>query len=73
MEEVKRHVYSHYDRCLKQRFYNSELAKGLGPQTGAAEVDWETTYFVQHQPESSMEDDLGLEVEFRSVSGLKLV
>ncbi|URE00319.1 1-aminocyclopropane-1-carboxylate oxidase [Musa troglodytarum] len=67
MEEVKRHVYSHYDKCLKERFYDSELAKGLGPQTDAAEVDWETTYFVQHQPESSMEDDLGLGVEFREV------
>nr|XP_009400531.2 PREDICTED: 1-aminocyclopropane-1-carboxylate oxidase 1 [Musa acuminata subsp. malaccensis] len=65
MEEMKRHVYSHYDKCLKERFYDSELAKGLGPQTDAAEVDWETTYFVQHQPESSTEDDLGLGVEFR--------
>lgn len=68
MEKVKRLVYSHYDEHLKESFYNSELARGLGPQTNAGEVDWETTYFVQHQPVSNAEKFIhhGLEFKLRS-------
>ncbi|WOK98609.1 hypothetical protein Cni_G07321 [Canna indica] len=67
MEKVKQHVYSHYDKFLKQKFYNSELAQGLGPQTNPSEVDWETTYFLQHPPESNVEHFVDHGDEFREI------
>ncbi|NP_001290515.1 1-aminocyclopropane-1-carboxylate oxidase 1 [Elaeis guineensis] len=65
MEKVKGLVNSHYEEYLKQSFYESELAMGLGPQTQSSEADWESTYFIQHQPESNNIHDIpGHEIEF---------
>ncbi|XP_038987194.1 1-aminocyclopropane-1-carboxylate oxidase 1-like isoform X2 [Phoenix dactylifera] len=65
MEKVKRLVNSHYEEFLKQSFYESELAKELGPLTKASEVDWQSTYFIRHQPESNDVNDVpGHEIEF---------
>lgn len=62
MEEVKRFVYGHYEEHLENKFYASDLAKNL--QTGGPDdsnhvsdqVDWETTYFVQHRPKNNLAD-----------------
>ncbi|KAG6504107.1 1-aminocyclopropane-1-carboxylate oxidase 1-like [Zingiber officinale] len=67
MEKVKQLVYSHYDEHLKESFYSSELARGLGPQTNAGDVDWETTYFVQHQPVSNAGKFIHHGLEFKEV------
>uniref|UniRef100_A0A6V7QTI7 1-aminocyclopropane-1-carboxylate oxidase n=1 Tax=Ananas comosus var. bracteatus TaxID=296719 RepID=A0A6V7QTI7_ANACO len=62
---VKKFANAHYEDFLKQKFYNSELAKGLGPQTKAAEVDWECTYYLQHQPVCNINDFPDITAEFR--------
>ncbi|KAG1367572.1 1-aminocyclopropane-1-carboxylate oxidase 1 [Cocos nucifera] len=65
MGKIKGLVNSHYEEYLKQSFYESELAKELGPQTKSSEADWESTYFIQHQPESHNAHDIpGHEIEF---------
>lgn len=62
MEEVKRFVYGHYEEHLEKKFYASDLAKNLqagGPDDSnhvSDQVDWETTYFVQHRPKNNLAD-----------------
>lgn len=62
MEEVKRFVYGHYEEHLENKFYASDLAKNLqggGPDDSnhvSDQVDWETTYFVQHRPKNNLAD-----------------
>lgn len=70
MDKVKQLVYSHYDSCLKESFYSSELARGLGPQTNASDVDWESTYFLHHHPESNTKTMADHGAEFRLISFL---
>ncbi|KAL5227933.1 hypothetical protein ABZP36_016198 [Zizania latifolia] len=63
MEEVKRFVYGHYEEHLEGSFYSSDLAKNLqlrkdndGDGGASDQVDWETTYFIQHRPKSNVAD-----------------
>ncbi|KAL6881988.1 hypothetical protein ACP4OV_011460 [Aristida adscensionis] len=61
MDEVKRFVYGHYEEHLERKFYASDLAKDLqaGRYDGdvaSDEVDWETTYFIQHRPKNNVAD-----------------
>lgn len=65
MDKVKDFVNCHYDKYLDKSFVDSDLAKELGPKTDASEVDWESTYFLQHQPKSNIEDFPEIGAEFR--------
>ncbi|CAL4956056.1 unnamed protein product [Urochloa decumbens] len=62
MDAVKRFVYGHYEEHLEAKFYASDLARNLpaaaGDGSGAPsdEVDWESTYFMQHRPKSNAAD-----------------
>ncbi|KAM0844097.1 hypothetical protein ACQ4PT_057297 [Festuca glaucescens] len=66
MEEVKRFVYGHYDDQLEDKFYASCLAKDLqaavdpGPEDSnkpvSDQVDWESTYFIRHNPNNNVAD-----------------
>ncbi|KAI4377433.1 hypothetical protein MLD38_015057 [Melastoma candidum] len=53
MEKVKSLVKSHYEQNLKANFYESEIASQL--VTGRnSKTDWETTFFISHQPNSNI-------------------
>lgn len=63
MEEVKRFVYGHYEEHLEAKFYASALAMDLEAATRgdtdekpSDEVDWESTYFIQHHPKTNVAD-----------------
>ncbi|KAF8740836.1 hypothetical protein HU200_013717 [Digitaria exilis] len=53
MEEVKRFLYAHYEEHLEAKFYASNLAVSLSadgdePSNVKVDVDWDSTYFIQH-------------------------
>ncbi|WOL08167.1 1-aminocyclopropane-1-carboxylate oxidase 1-like [Canna indica] len=56
MEKVKEAVNQHYEMSMKESFYNSEMAKALGPKTNASDVDWESSFFYRHQPDCNFDD-----------------
>lgn len=61
MEKVKNLVNSHYENNLKASFYESEVAKKLG-NGRASNVDWESSFFISHRPQSNIH-------EFQNLSG----
>ncbi|KAJ3671145.1 hypothetical protein LUZ60_008571 [Juncus effusus] len=65
MDKVKDFVNCHYEKYSKNNFFESDLAKGLGPQTNPLEVDWESTYFLQHEPKSNIDEFQQIGPEFR--------
>lgn len=56
MDEVTALVNQHYEESMKESFYGSEAAKELGPNIQASEVDWESSFFYRHQPDSNIDD-----------------
>lgn len=65
MDKVRDFVNCHYDKYLEKSFFDSDLVKELGLKTNALEVDWESTYFLQHHPKSNIEDFPEIGAEFR--------
>ena len=57
MERVKELVNTHYEQNLKQQFYESEIAKRLESEglASSGDVDWESSFFIWHRPDSNME------------------
>ncbi|XP_010925427.1 1-aminocyclopropane-1-carboxylate oxidase 1 [Elaeis guineensis] len=56
MDKVKGLVNQHYEESMKVSFYSSDLAKELGCHIKASEVDWESSFFYRHQPDSNIDD-----------------
>ncbi|XP_023537377.1 1-aminocyclopropane-1-carboxylate oxidase 1 [Cucurbita pepo subsp. pepo] len=53
LEKVKLLVNTHYDETMKDKFYDSEMAKNLG-KIQLFDVDWESTFFISHKPTSNI-------------------
>ncbi|KAL4308435.1 hypothetical protein GQ457_01G043330 [Hibiscus cannabinus] len=63
MDTVEKHTKEHYKKCMEQRFKEMVASKGLD-QLAQSEIDgldWESTFFVRHLPESNVNEipDLG--------------
>lgn len=56
MEAVKQLVKQHYEESMRESFYESGLAQGLRRGTKASDVDWETSFFYRHRPDSNIND-----------------
>lgn len=56
MHKIKGLVNKYYGQNMKKNFYNSEMAKTLGPDKVASNVDWECSFMYRHQPESNIHD-----------------
>ncbi|GLT47839.1 hypothetical protein SLA2020_369980 [Shorea laevis] len=65
MEKVKQLVNSYYDENLKQRFYESEIAKSLKNKDNTSEIDWESTFFIWHRPTSNINEIPNLSEDLR--------
>ncbi|KAH7657469.1 Aminocyclopropanecarboxylate oxidase protein [Dioscorea alata] len=66
MEEVKKHVNLHYEENMIKNFYNSDMVKELETHTGAmVDGDWESSFFIWHQPNSNLDGIPNLKQEFR--------
>lgn len=68
MEKVKQLVNSHYEEKLKPRFYESDVAKKLKTNGTISDVDWESTFFIWHRPDSNINNIADLSKDLRSVN-----
>ncbi|OVA08462.1 Oxoglutarate/iron-dependent dioxygenase [Macleaya cordata] len=68
MEKVKSLVNLHYEECMKRRFYESEIAKGLESRGApSVDADWESSYFIWHRPRAKFDESINLSDELRKV------
>ncbi|KAJ0964457.1 hypothetical protein J5N97_025595 [Dioscorea zingiberensis] len=66
MEEVKKQVNVHYEDYMVKSFYNLDTVKELESCTSAAlDGDWESSFFIWHQPNSNIDGIPNLKQEFR--------
>ncbi|MBA0703290.1 hypothetical protein Goari_027481 [Gossypium aridum] len=54
MEKVKEMVNGYYDENLKEKFYESEMSKSLNKNEKISDMDWESTFFICHRPDSNI-------------------
>ncbi|KAJ1386940.1 Oxoglutarate/iron-dependent dioxygenase [Sesbania bispinosa] len=56
----------HYRKCMEQRFKEVMASKGLGDvQAELKDMDWETTFFLRHLPDSNISEIPDLSEEYR--------
>ncbi|XVE98004.1 hypothetical protein REPUB_Repub03eG0068000 [Reevesia pubescens] len=56
MEKVKQLVNTYYGENLKESFYESEIVKSLKNKENISNMDWESTFFIWHQPKSNINE-----------------
>ncbi|GLU18170.1 hypothetical protein SLE2022_344840 [Rubroshorea leprosula] len=68
LDTVERLTKGHYRRCMEQRFREMVEMKGLeAVQSEVGDLDWESTFFLKHLPESNISEIPDLEEEYRKV------
>ncbi|XVF81563.1 hypothetical protein PTKIN_Ptkin15bG0164500 [Pterospermum kingtungense] len=68
LDTVERLTKEHYKKCMEQRFKELVASKALeGLQAEVTDMDWESTFFLRHLPESNMADIPDLADEYRKV------
>ncbi|KAG9455728.1 hypothetical protein H6P81_000236 [Aristolochia fimbriata] len=69
VDKFKRLVNQHYEEQMKPCFYQSDMAKGVlqNNQTSvnSSDADWETSFFVRHQPKSNIDELTDLSDDLR--------
>lgn len=66
MDKVERLTKGHYNKCMEQRFRELVSSRGLeGVEGEVTDVDWESTFFIRHLPESNISEIPDLEDEYR--------
>ncbi|KAF8409627.1 hypothetical protein HHK36_005705 [Tetracentron sinense] len=68
MDTVERLTKEHYKKCMEQRFKELVASKALeGVQSEISDMDWESTFFLRHLPESNMSEIPDLDDDYRKV------
>ncbi|TYI78094.1 hypothetical protein E1A91_D06G187600v1 [Gossypium mustelinum] len=68
MDTVEKLTKDNYKKCLEDRFKEMVTSKGLGvAQSNIIDMDWESTFFLRHLPESNLYEIPDLEDDYRSV------
>ncbi|OVA15342.1 Oxoglutarate/iron-dependent dioxygenase [Macleaya cordata] len=66
MDKVETLTKEHYRKCMEQRFKELVASKALeGVETEIEDMDWESTFFLRHLPESNMSEIPDLEDDYR--------
>ncbi|KAK9267184.1 hypothetical protein L1049_009604 [Liquidambar formosana] len=66
MDTVERMTKEHYRKCMEQRFKEMVASKGLeAVQTEINDIDWESTFFLRHLPDSNISEIPDLEDDYR--------
>ncbi|KAF5192837.1 1-aminocyclopropane-1-carboxylate oxidase [Thalictrum thalictroides] len=66
MDKVEKLTKDHYKQCMEQRFKELVASKGLGEvETEIEDMDWESTFFLRHLPESNMSEIPDLNEDYR--------
>ncbi|XP_031262092.1 1-aminocyclopropane-1-carboxylate oxidase 1 [Pistacia vera] len=68
LDTLERKTKEHYKKCMEQRFKELVASQALeGVQTEIKDMDWESTFFVRHLPESNINEISDLDDEYRRV------
>ncbi|XP_048233323.1 1-aminocyclopropane-1-carboxylate oxidase [Ricinus communis] len=68
LDKVESLTKGHYRKCMEQRFKEMVASKGLeAVQTEIKDLDWESTFFLRHLPESNIAEIPDLDDEYRKV------
>ncbi|XVE78391.1 hypothetical protein DITRI_Ditri13aG0141200 [Diplodiscus trichospermus] len=68
LDTVERFTKEHYKKCMEQRFKELVASKALeGLQAEVTDMDWESTFYLHHLPESNIADIPDLTDEYRKV------
>lgn len=66
MDTVERLTKGHYRKCMEQRFKELVASRALeGIQTEVNDMDWESTFYVRHLPQSTINEIPDLDDEYR--------
>ena len=66
MDKVERLTKEHYKKCMEQRFEEfASQALEKGKELGTSKLDWESTFFLRHLPESNIYEVPDLDDEYR--------
>ncbi|CAN1161328.1 1-aminocyclopropane-1-carboxylate oxidase 3, partial [Linum perenne] len=68
LDTVEKMTKEHYRKCMEQRFKELVKSKGLEEvESEIKDMDWESTFFLRHLPESNINEIPDLEDEYREV------
>lgn len=68
LDTVERLTKGHYKKSMEQRFKEMVASKGLDSvQSEINDLDWESTFFLRHLPESNITEIPDLDDEYRKV------
>ncbi|OAY35064.1 1-aminocyclopropane-1-carboxylate oxidase [Manihot esculenta] len=68
LDRVESMTKGHYRKCMEQRFKEMVANKGLDAvQTEIKDMDWESTFFIRHLPDSNLAQLPDLDDEHRAV------
>ncbi|KAK9077352.1 hypothetical protein SSX86_005689 [Deinandra increscens subsp. villosa] len=68
LDKVERMTKDHYKKCMEQRFNEMVAAKGLeGVNAEVTDIDWESTFYLRHLPNSNVYEVPDLEDEYRDL------
>lgn len=66
LDTVERLTKEHYRKCMEQRFKEAMASKGLeGIKGEVKDMDWESTFFLRHLPDSNISEVPDLTQEYR--------
>eukprot|EP00262_Sarcandra_glabra_P020763 TRINITY_DN841_c0_g1_i1.p1 TRINITY_DN841_c0_g1~~TRINITY_DN841_c0_g1_i1.p1 ORF type:complete len:341 (+),score=68.12 TRINITY_DN841_c0_g1_i1:127-1023(+) len=66
MDKVEKMTKEHYRKCMEQRFKESMATKALeGAESDVKDMDWESTFYLRHLPESNMAEIPDLDDDYR--------
>jgi len=66
MDKVERLTKEHYKKCMEQRFKEfASQALEKGEELDTSNMDWESTFFLRHLPESNIYEVPDLDDEYR--------
>ncbi|PKI57361.1 hypothetical protein CRG98_022206 [Punica granatum] len=67
MDKVEKLTKEHYSKCMEKRFKEMVARNSLDSvQSEVKDLDWESTFFLRHLPDSNMSElpDLGEDYRF---------
>ncbi|CAK9184086.1 unnamed protein product [Ilex paraguariensis] len=68
MDTVESLTKGHYKKCMEQRFKELVASKALeGVQAEVTDMDWESTFFLRHLPQSNISEVPDLDDEYRKI------
>ena len=66
LDTVEKMTKDHYKKCMEQRFKEAVASKGLeAAQDEVKDMDWESTFFLRHLPESNIAEMSELDEEYK--------